>query len=212
MKQRTDEWHEARLGKITGSRMNDVMRWSWPYAAALIHQRATGERQVARAPGRNDPRRHGTETESVARGLYGMQYDRKIDPCGFVTHPRMPFFGSSPDGLVGEDGVVELKCPVPPYDRHNQAIVEGIPSHHVLQCVAHLSVTERLWCDFVSYAPGCPVELHVKRLGWGDGTSVYELELHVMAFELMLRDKPMKPPPIEKKLRYLQQAQEMMDG
>ena len=209
MKQRTDEWHQARLGKITGSRVNDVIRWSWPYAAALIMQRATGKQQAEREPGPQDPRRGGIENEPVALGLYGMRCDQKLTPCGFITHPRMSFFGSSPDGLVALDGVLEIKCPSPPYDMQNKAILEGIPSDHLAQCLAHMSVTERSWCDFVSYAPGHPVEFHVKRLMWE--SRIITMERQVMAFELMLRDKPMKPPLMEDKLRYLQLAKEMFD-
>lgn len=160
--QGTPEWHAARCGKVTASRVADVIGrikagWAAPRAAymgQLLAERLTG----AVADTFTTPAmRWGTEKEPEARTAYEFEADVGVELVGFLDHPRIDMSGASPDGLVGSDGLVEFKCPQTV--THIDTLIAGaMPDKHVAQVQWQLAVTGRAWCDFVSFDPRLPDE------------------------------------------------------
>jgi putative phage-type endonuclease len=160
MEQGTLEWFAARCGKATASRIADIIAKtkSGPaasrknYAAELVAERLTGK--VAESF-QSAAMRHGTETEPEARAAYAFYRDVEIEQVGFVDHPSIPMAGASPDGLVDDDGLVEIKCPNTA--THIETIFTGkIDTKYVHQMDWQMACTGRLWCDFVSFDPRLP--------------------------------------------------------
>ena len=161
MEQRTDEWINARLGSATASRMNDAL--AGPETAArrnyliqLVTERLTGQQQESY----NSPAmQRGTDLEPVAR----MAYESKngfVDKTGFHKHPQIEWFGASPDALVGDEGLVEIK--VPNSTTHVDYILSGkVPTKYQRQMLAQLACTGRKWCDFVSFDDRLPEHLQL---------------------------------------------------
>ena len=114
--QGSPEWFAARLGRVTASRVADVVartKSGWGasranYAAQLVAERLT---KTVAETFTNAAMQHGTEQEPVARAAYEFYRDADVTEVGFVVHPRIAMSGASPDGLVGADGLVEIKCP-----------------------------------------------------------------------------------------------------
>jgi putative phage-type endonuclease len=165
MDQRTDEWFSARLGKVTASRVADLMAQTKSgysasranYMAELICERLTGERAEKFS---NAAMQWGTETEPQARAAYSFMTDADVTECGFFDHPSIAMFGASPDGLVGEDGLVEIKCPN--VATHLETLLGGIvPAKYVTQMQVQMACTGRQWCDFVSFDPRLPSDLQM---------------------------------------------------
>lgn len=164
MEQRTDEWFAARCGKVTASRLADVMAKTKSgysasrqnYMAELICQRLTGKLQDGFS---NAAMQRGTELEPVAREMYVLnQFDAHVTETGFVEHPSINGFGASPDGLVNHDGLLEIKCPNT--WTHIETIKTGKPARkYLLQMHAQMMCTGRKWCDFVSYDDRLPPDL-----------------------------------------------------
>ena len=162
MEQRTDEWFAARLGKVTASRVADVIATTKTgysasranYMAQLVVERMTGKQTESFT---NAAMEWGTNTEPLARAAYEAEKGLLVDETGLVDHPSIPMSGASPDGLVGEDGGIEIKSPEP--WTHMQTIIEGkMPAKHVAQTQGFLFVTGRQWVDFVSYCPLYPAQ------------------------------------------------------
>ena len=102
----------------------------------------------------------GIEKEPEARRLYTFEKDAAVRPAGFLDHPTVKMSGASPDGLVGEDGLVEIKCPITA--THLDTLLGGsIPGKYLTQMQWQLAVTGRRWCDFVSYDPRLPADLRL---------------------------------------------------
>jgi len=157
--QGSDEWHMARLGLITASEVkliltptlkvanNDKTRAHvWELAAQRISQ-------YVEPSYIGDDMLRGFEDEVRARDLYSQHY-APVTECGFVTNDDFGFtIGGSPDGLVGDDGLIEVKSRRQKYQV--QTIVEGQPpDEYVLQLQTLLLITGRAWCDFISYSGG----------------------------------------------------------
>lgn len=170
MEQRSPEWVAARLGKVTASRVADLMAKTKTgpsasrqnYMADLIVERLTGEQaehfQSAAMV-------WGTEIEPLAREAYSFITAQDVTETGFVLHPSIADFGASPDGLVGEDGLVEIKCPATA--THIETLLtETVPAKYITQMQAQMACTGRAWCDFVSFDPRMPgdMQLWVKRV------------------------------------------------
>jgi len=163
--QGTDEWLRERAGKVTASRIADVMakgRGSAPsatranYMAELVAERLTGEPTVGFT---NAAMQHGTETEPQARAQYMMRTGLDVQEVGFVTHPSLAMSGASPDGLAGADGLVEIKCPNTA--THIQTLRgKAIDRKYVLQMQWQMTCTGREWCDFVSFDRACRTIWH----------------------------------------------------
>ncbi len=160
--QRTAEWLSFRLGKLTASRMADVLATtkSGPsatrknYLAQLVAERLTGTQGESFT---NAAMQWGTEMEPLARAAYEMFIDDLVDQTGFVDHPSIAWCGASPDGLVNDSGLVEIKCPSTA--THIDYLLSGeVPSKYEPQMALQLLCTGRKWCDFVSYDPRMPEE------------------------------------------------------
>lgn len=167
LEQGTPEWFAARLGRVTASKISDVMskgRGNAPsatranYMAQLVAERLTGEAAESYT---NAAMQHGTETEPQARAQYTMRTGNVVQEVGFIPHPDGIHAGASPDGLVGDDGLVEIKCP---NTATHIATLRGasIDRKYLLQMQWQMICTGRAWCDFVSYDPRMPHELALK--------------------------------------------------
>lgn len=168
--QRSPEWHQHRLGRVTASRIADVMAQTKTgpgaarknYAADLIAERLTGE---ARDGFSNAAMQWGTDTEPQARAAYEFMADADVLEVGFIDHPVIQWAGCSPDGLVGDDGMVEIKCPNTA--THIETLLTGqIDGKYLKQMQFQMDCAGRAWCDFVSFDPRLPPEmqLFVKRI------------------------------------------------
>jgi len=185
--QGSQEWLQERCGKVTASRIADLMATtrSGPaasranYAAQLVAERLTG----CVAPGfTNAAMIHGTETEPEARRAYEFFVDRDVQQVGFVPHPVIQMAGASPDGLVGNDGLLELKCPNTA--THINTLLTGrVDDKYFKQMQFQMACTGRQWCDFASYDNRMPerMRLFVKRYG-RDEAEIAEIEKEVKAF------------------------------
>ena len=171
MEQGSQEWREARLGKATASRIADVVRSvkSGGYAASRANYMAQLVRErlgcVDTEGFVSDAMRWGTEQEPNARAAYELFQGVLVDQVGFVDHPSIPMSGASPDGLVGEDGLVEFKCPNTA-THFDTLVSEKIDPDYIKQMHWEMICTGRKWCDFVSYDPRVPerMQLYVQRV------------------------------------------------
>ena len=170
IEQGTDEWKQQRLGKVTASRIADVtakIKSGWGasranYMAELLVERLTG---IPAECYINDAMRWGTEQEPLARSSYEFLQDCVVDPAGFVDHPTIPMSGASPDGYVGGDGLVEIKCPNTA--THIETLQGArVPAKYIGQIQWQLACTGRQWCDWVSFDPRMPaaMQLFVQRV------------------------------------------------
>jgi len=185
--QGTEEWLAERLGKVTASRISDLMaktKSGWGasranYAAQLVAERLTS------TPGEaftNSAMKWGTETEPQARAAYEFYSGLPVAEVGFVVHPTISQSGASPDGLVGGNGLVEIKCPNTA--THIETLLGGsVPAKYNYQMQWQLACTNRAWCDWVSYDPRMPesMRLFTKRV-MRDNALLGELEGEIMAF------------------------------
>jgi putative phage-type endonuclease len=185
--QGSDEWFKARMGKVTASRVADILAKTKTgystsrgnYLMELALQRITGTIDKGFT---NDAMAWGTATEPQARMAYETHTGVFVDEIGFVDHPKIEWFGASPDGLVGETGLVEIKCPNS--NTHWQTVkTKKIPEKYVLQMFTQISCTGRDWCDFVSFDPRMPERsrLFIARL-FREDEKILELENAVVEF------------------------------
>lgn len=163
MEQRTDEWFSARLGCVTASRTADVMAKTKSgysasranYMAQLITERLTGQPAEGFS---SAAMQWGTDTEPQARMAYELMTGETVQETGFVLHPSIKFFGASPDGLVGSDGLLEIKCPNT--STHiDTLLADKVPSKYLTQMHVQMICTGRNWCDFVSFDPRLPGDM-----------------------------------------------------
>jgi putative phage-type endonuclease len=194
IEQGSPEWFAQRLGKVTASRVADVIAKTKTgystsrenYMAQLVCERLTGT--VAESY-TNAAMQWGTETEPLARAAYEAYADVLVDEVAMITHPTIEASGASPDGLVGDDGLVEIKCPNTA--THIDTLLSGaVPGKYVTQMQWQMAVTERSWCDFVSFDPRLPKELQlfVKRVQ-RDNDYIQMLEKEVVSFLKELDNK-----------------------
>lgn len=186
MEQRTDEWFKARLGKVTASRVADVLaKIKTGEAAArknykmeLVVQRLTGQQQESFT---NAAMEWGTATEPQARMAYEANTGSFVEEKGFVDHPTIEWFGCSPDGVVGE-GLIEIKCGNT--TTHIDWMLDGkAPSKYIPQMMCQMSCTGAKWCDFVSFDPRVPedLQLFIIRVN-RDDEYIAEMEKEVQLF------------------------------
>lgn len=156
--QRTPEWFKARCGSLTASRAatafargknGQKLKAYYGLIDDIVAERVTGE-TVSHFT--SDAMRWGIENEDDARFAYALEKGVVVDEVGFIPHPEIEHLGASPDGLVGNDGLVEIKCPETvthlSYIRAKQ-----VPEAYKPQMLVQLLCTGRKWCDFVSYDP-----------------------------------------------------------
>ena len=156
MDQLSDEWFSVKRGKISASHMHEVMaggtgKTRKNYMLKLIAERITGQTQESY---QNDAMVWGTETEPLARQAYEMDTLQNVQQVGFVE--INDFLGCSPDGFVGEDGTIQIKCPNT--TTHLSYILDGkMPTDYIRQVQSELWMCDRQWCDFISFDPRCSV-------------------------------------------------------
>jgi len=170
--QRSPEWFAVRAGKFTGSKFADAMARSKksgePLKACtdLIWQVVT-ERMTGRPieSYRNQAMDWGVENEPNAKLAYEFVSDITVAEEGFIIHPEYDFIGVSPDGLIDEDGGIEIKCPFNS-QRHLERFIIGMPDEYKAQVQGCLWVTQREWWDFVSFDPRMPpnAQLYIQRV------------------------------------------------
>ncbi len=187
VEQGTDAWKQLRLGKVTASRVADVIAKTKTGAAAsranymaeLIAERLTG---VPTESYMNAAMQWGTEKEPDARAAYEFRTDAMVETIGFVAHPTIGMTGASPDGLVDDIGLVEIKCPQTA--THLDTLLgQGLPDKYVVQMQWQMACSGRQWCDFVSYDPRLPesMRLFVRRFQ-RDPARIAELQHAVIEF------------------------------
>lgn len=185
--QRSPEWFSQRAGKVTASAIYKVMartKTGWGadranYHAQLVSERLTG---VTAESFSNAAMQWGTDIEPQARAMYSLEAPGSVIEVGFLDHPVIVFSGASPDGLVGDTGMVEIKCP---NTATHIATLTGAPidRKYLYQMQWQMACAGRDWCDFASFDPRLPVEmqLHVRRVE-RDAELIAELESEVSAF------------------------------
>jgi putative phage-type endonuclease len=186
MEQRTEEWFAARCGKVTASRVADIIAKTKTgystsrdnYLAQLVCERLTGKPAESYS---NLAMIHGTETEPFARAAYEGRMDILVTEVGFIDHPWIVMSGASPDGLANE-GMVEIKCPNTA--THIDTLLSRIvPAKYITQMMWQMACADRPWCDFVSFDPRLPEkhQLFIKRINY-DPEMVNLLENSVIQF------------------------------
>jgi putative phage-type endonuclease len=222
--QRTPEWFQARLGKLTASRIADATartKTGWGasranYMAELLTERLTGQRAPQYT---NAAMEWGTQTEPEARTVYEFERNVTVEEVGFIPHPTIAMSGASPDGLVGDYGLdyglVEIKCPNTA--THIEALLGlggEIDGRYGKQMQWQMACTDREWCDFVSYDPRLPVAMRmlITRV-LRDGKMIAKLEAEAKEFlaelaakEALLLDKYVRGKSPDNLMEQLRQS------
>jgi putative phage-type endonuclease len=164
MEQRTDDWFAARLGKVTASRVADVIAKTKTgygagranYMADLVVERLTGQKASSFS---NAAMEWGTEQEPNAKAAYAAKTGILVEEVGFIDHPTVAMSGASPDGFA-EEGLVEIKCPNTA--THLEYIFDGKPPQkYVTQMQWQMACAGKPWCDFASFDPRLPERLQL---------------------------------------------------
>ena len=194
MEQRSDGWFAARCGKVTASRVADVVARTKTgygasranYMAELLIERLTGK-PVEKF--QSAAMEWGTKVEEEARSQFEGATGSLVLETGFVPHPAIVNTGASPDGLIGDDGLVEIKCPNSA--THLDTLMGGgLPEKYHTQIMWQMACTGRKWCDFVSFDPRMPekLQLFIHRVE-RDDAKIQMLETEVRKFLAELDDK-----------------------
>jgi putative phage-type endonuclease len=207
--QGTELWAKLRCGVATASRAADIIATTKKgesaaragYRTELICERLT-ETPYPRFVSKE--MEWGIAHEAEARAAYELHMEVLVDTCGFVLHPSIPMFGASPDGLVGDDGLIQIKCPTT--KTHLEWLQAGtVPVEHCAQMLAEMSCTGRDWCDLVSFDPRLPehLQLFIRRYN-RDEKLIAALEAEVIHFnseiETVMKSLPQGPAPVVKLL------------
>lgn len=188
VEQGTPEWLELRRGKVTASRMADVMSKGRGSAPSITRQKYLVQLALERMTGcvadgyTNAAMQWGTDNEPQARAMYEFVTDSQVEQVGFVLHDHIEGTGASPDGLVAHDGMIEIKCPES--HTHWETLKgEPIAARYLDQMQWQMECAGRWWCDFVSFDPRFPAEhqLHIRRVE-ADPDRQAELRAGVQAF------------------------------
>lgn len=166
IQQGTIDWKMQRLGKVTASKVHDVIaRTKKGYSASrenylmqLLTERLTNLPTDTYV---NKAMQWGIDNEPKARELYSLMTDNNVDQVSFINHPNIQMAGASPDGLVNQQGLIEIKCPLS-INHLNFVLYEQVPDNYFTQMQWQMACTDRFWCDYVSYDPRFPAELQIK--------------------------------------------------
>ena len=193
IQQGTPEWFAQRLGKATASRIKDIVAKTKTgystsrdkYLTQLLLERLTGT--VADSYS-DAAMAWGNDTEPFARAAYEAQKGVMVDQVAFINHPTIEMAGASPDGLVGDDGLVEIKCPMS--HTHLESLLGGLDDQYKVQVQWQMACTGRKWTDLCSFDPRFPAELQlvIKRFE-RDDAFIATLEEEVIKFLKELDDK-----------------------
>lgn len=184
IEQGSQEWLALRAGKVTASKVSDVMSAITTagyrnYLADLVVERLTGNKTESFT---NAAMQWGVDQEPLARAEYEVKTGNFVDQIAFVDHPTIVNFGCSPDGLVGDDGLIEIKCPNTA-THIDYVMQDKVPTKYIPQIQCQLAVTGRKWCDFVSFDPRLPdgLQILIVRLE-RDDKYIEKLEARVVKF------------------------------
>jgi putative phage-type endonuclease len=197
IEQGSEAWFQQRVGKATASRISDIVAKTKTgystsrvnYMAQLVVERMTN--QVGESYS-NAAMEWGTENEPFARAAYEVKTGNTVDQVGAINHPRIAMSAASPDGLIGDDGCLEIKCPNT--STHIDTILGGEPAKKYYdQMQWQMACANRSWCDFVSFDPRMPahLQLFVQRIQRNDAY-IAELESEVVQFLKEVDDKVKK--------------------
>ena len=187
MKQGSEAWIQARLGRATASRISDIIAKTKSgystsrenYMVQLALERITGVQADSYT---NAAIQWGRDTEPLARAAYEVHAGVLVEEVGMIEHPRIAMAGASPDGAIGADGLLEIKCPNSA--THVNTLRSRKPSgEYVTQMQWQMACTGRAWCDFVSFDPRMPdgLQLFVTPIA-RDPDRIVELEREVELF------------------------------
>lgn len=187
VEQGSDEWKRLRLGHVTASNVADVMAKGktgeaitrYKYKVRLVAERMTGTSPESYS---NSAMEWGIEQERFACMAYEERFEVFLDKTGFWYHPEIAWVGVSPDRLVGEDGLVEVKCPNTT-THLDYIFANKVPTEYYKQIQCQLWVTNRKWCDFISFDPRLPKrnQLFVIRCN-RDESLIADMEVEVKQF------------------------------
>jgi len=188
IEQGSEAWLQLRLGKITASRITDVIAQVKSGEAAgrenyrieLVCERLTGKPTEGFT---NAHMERGTELEPFARAWYEVEKGEFVKQVPFVDHPTIKNAGASPDGIIGE-GLIEIKCPMA--KTHIKYLLEDrVPAKYMPQMAWQMACTHSKWVDFVSYCPELPqdMQMFIKRYE-RDDAYIAELEAKVIEFDI----------------------------
>jgi putative phage-type endonuclease len=175
MEQRTEEWFASRLGRVTASRVADVIAKTKTgvstsrqnYLTQLVTERLTGKK--ADGGYINQAMQDGIDREEAARSLYELKYGA-VKEVGFIDHPTIAMSGASPDGIIANgEGVLEIKSPIE--TTHTTTLMtDKVPSKYIPQIQWQMAVTGARFAHFVSYNPNFPdnMVLFVKQVDRDD--------------------------------------------
>lgn len=189
VEQQSPDWLAMRVGAVTASRVADVMAKlvrkngesaaRANYKAELVCERLTG---LTYDHFTTAAMQWGIDNEPLAKAAYEIETGLEINPAGLAMHRSIKWLMASPDGLVGEDGLVECKCPTTA--THIDYIMQGVvPAEYQPQMLCQMACTERKYCDFVSFDPRLPkkLQLFVRRFE-RDNARITAMEAEIEKF------------------------------
>ncbi len=183
--QRSDDWHSERCGKVTASRIKDIDakpakgKVLNSLGLIILSERLTGVQEETKT---TQLMQWGIDHEPHAITAYENETGEFVEGTGLIDHPSIPLSGASPDGLVGKQGQLEVKCPYTT-THLNTLLSRKVPDEYIPQITWQLACTEREWCDFVSYDPRLPeyLQLVIIRV-FAKDLDIAGLEQSVIAF------------------------------
>lgn len=210
-------WLEARCGRITASRIADVLAVLKKGGEGADRRNYRIELVAERLSGRTEDHyvspemEWGTLLEDEARTAYEMETGEMVETVGLILHPTFDYAAASPDGLVGDKGGIEIKCPKT--TTHIKWMLAGtVPEEHAAQCLWNMACAERDWWDFVSYDPRLPDGLRIftvrmhrdEELVFAIQAGVCEFneEVDALVTELRQRIKEVPAKPIDSRSEY----------
>lgn len=198
LEQRTGEWFAARLGKVTASSLHKVLAKTKTgygadrgnYMTQLVLERVTGTKADSYT---NASMQWGIDQEPFARAAYEACTGVLVDEVGFIPHPTIGAAGASPDGLVGDDGMIEIKCPDSKTALECWLADNPIESKYYAQMQWQMRCADRAWCDYVVFDPRMPAkaQLFIARVK-RDDKWLAEAESEVIKFLAELDAKVLK--------------------
>lgn len=202
LQQRTEAWHIARQGKLTASNLGASLGLNQCISRQVAFRRACG---LDKFEG-NDATTWGNNNEQNGVLDYSIATGNMVEATGLHVHPHHTWLAGSPDGLVGTDGLIEVKCPF--YFKKNRGrLHRQVPMHYYLQMNACMACSERNWCDYVCWTP--------------EGMAIYRVVIDHLLFEYLLpyytqfyaavQSQASSPPPLKDKAAIVERVQASMD-
>ena len=187
MEQRSTEWYAARCGSLGASQLNEALATTkngWGASRENLKNRIIAERLTGSPTEtfQNAAMQWGVDQEDNARKAYESHTGTFVEEMGIAFHPDLKHTHASPDGLVGEDGLIEIKCPNT--TTHIETLkAQKVPSKYMNQMLWQMRCVDRQWCDYVSFDPRLPahLQLFIKRVE-RDDAAIAELEAKVAEF------------------------------